>query len=161
MQSSKIFTNLSGSIRNFSTGPEKLTNLDIKQEIECSYKQLFDINIFKSAYQILKSNQGNMTFGLATDQETLDGLGYSLDWAYKTIQELKDRTFQFKPSLRVHIPKPNGKTRPLGIPSPRDQVIQQVFKLILEPIYEPIFSKLSHGFRPNKSTITAIYEVRK
>ena len=169
MQSSKIFTNLSGSIRNFSTGPEKLTNLDIKQEIECSYKQLFDINIFKSAYHILKSNPGmpSPNMSKSTDNKTLDGRAQELslvnDWAYirKTIQELKDRTFQFKPTLRVLIPKPNGKTRPLGIPSPRDKVVQQVFKLILEPAYEPIFSKLSHGFRPNKSTITAISEIRK
>jgi len=74
---------------------------------------------------------------------------------------MKDRNFHFKPSLRVYIPKANGKLRPLGIPSPRDKVIQQAIKLIIDSIYEPIFLNTSHGFRPSRSTTTAIFELRK
>lgn len=76
---------------------------------------------------------------------------------------MKDRTFRFKPSEKVMIPKPNGKLRPLGIPTPKDEekIVQQAYKMILESVLEPIFLPSSHGFRPNKSTHTAIYEVRK
>ena len=77
------------------------------------------------------------------------------------IKQMKDRDFQFKPSLRVYIPKANGKMRPLGIPSPKDKIVQQAIKMIIESVYEPIFLNTSHGFRPNRSTITAISEVRK
>jgi retron-type reverse transcriptase len=74
---------------------------------------------------------------------------------------MKDRSFQFKPSSRVLIPKSNGKMRPLGIPSPRDKVIQQAVRMILEAKFEPMFSEFNHGFRPSRSPHTAIYEVRK
>lgn len=98
-QSSNIFQNLSD--RYYSTGVKKITNPEIKRElsvaIECSYKQLFDINIYKSAYQKLKSNPGNMSE--ATDNETLDGI--SLEWAQDVINQMKDRNFQFKPLLHL------------------------------------------------------------
>ncbi len=51
--------------------------------------------------------------------------------------------------------------RPLGIPTPKDKIIQQAIKMIIESVYEPLFLDTSHGFRPNRSTITAVYEVRK
>lgn len=154
-QFSNTFPNLSG--RYYSTGTKKVTNPEISQEIECSYRQLFDINIYKSAYQTLKSNPGNMTKG--TDDETLDGI--SLSWGEMVIKQMKDRDFKFKPSLRLYIPNKNGKMRPLGIPTPKDKIIQQAIKMIIESIYEPLFLDTSHGFRPNRSTITAVYEVRK
>jgi retron-type reverse transcriptase len=74
---------------------------------------------------------------------------------------MKDRTFQFKPSERVYIPKKNGKLRPLGIPSPRDKIIQEAIRMIIQSVYEPLFLNYSHGFRPKRSTATAIFEVRK
>lgn len=66
-------------------------------------------------------------------------------------------------SMRVEIPKRNtiGKLRPLGIPSPRDKIIQQAIRMILESVYEPLFLNTSHAFRPNRSTTTAVFEVKK
>lgn len=148
---------LPAGIRLYSLDTRQEMNLEIKQDIELSYKQLFDINIYKAAYLTLKSKPGNMTPG--TDKETLDAI--SLRWAEDVIQSLKDRTFQFKPSERVYIPKKNGKLRPLGIPTPKDKIIQEVFKMMLEMVYEPIFLNHSHGFRPGRSTTTAVFEVRK
>ena len=151
---------------NSGRASEQWKQMEIKRElsvaIECSYKQLFDINIYKSAYQKLKSNPGNMTEG--TDNETLDRI--SVEWALDVINQMKDRNFQFKPSLRVYIPKKTtkntiGKIRPIGIPSPRDKIIQQAIRMILESVYEPLFLNTSHGFRPNRSTTTAVFEVKK
>jgi len=157
IQSNHLSTSLSGK-RYYSTkNVSDKSKSEIKQIYDISYKQLCNLDLIKEAYSILKSKPGNMTPG--TDNETLDKI--SLKWAEKTIQELKDRSFQFKPSKRIYIPKKNGKLRPLGIPSPKDKVIQQAIKMILESKFEPMFLNTSHGFRPSRSPLSAIFEVRK
>ena len=104
------------------------------------------------AYNRLKSKPGNLTPGLTP--ETLDGL--SGDWINKVIAEMRNESFQFNPARRVMIPKANGKLRPLIIASPRDKIVQEVMRMILESIFEPIFTDSSHGFRPNKGCHTAL-----
>lgn len=148
--------NVSGRA-TYSTRVCKSGNSKLNKKIECKYRELFQVDIYKTAYDKLKSKPGNMTAGV--DKETLDGI--SLGWAEKVCQQMKDRTFKFKPSSRVYIPKAKGLMRPLGIPSPRDKIIQQAMRILFESVYEPIFLNSSHGFRPNRSTTTAIFEVRK
>jgi len=148
-----------------STTPTKKKMKDSKsknqeillRDLKPSYKELFNKDIYMEAYNRIKSKPGNMTPG--PDGLTLDGI--SLNWIENTILSMKDRSFQFKPSSRVFIPKSNGKMRPIGIPSPRDKVIQQALRMILEAKFEPMFSDFSHGFRPSRSPHTAISEVRK
>jgi group II intron reverse transcriptase/maturase len=112
------------------------------------------------AYERIKSKSGNMTPG--TDGETLDG--FSMSYVTRLADELKSESFQFRPTRRHFIPKRNGKMRPLGIPSPRDKVVQEAIRIILEAIYDspksPTFVEESHGFRERRSTHTAIEQVR-
>ncbi len=94
-----------------------------------------------------------------SDGQTLDGI--SKNKIEKLSTELTSETFQFKPSERIWIPKANGKMRPLGIPTPRDKIVQKAMSLLLNLIYEPEFSRFSHGFRPNRGCHTALTEISK
>jgi hypothetical protein len=120
---------------------------------------LLDEDVLLAAYNKVSKNTGAMTPGFGP--ETLDG--YSMAAIRKTISQLKDHSFQFKPSRREYIPKANGKLRPLGIASPpygRDKIVQQAILMILEAIYEDsVFLNSSHGFRPNRGCHTALQEV--
>jgi group II intron reverse transcriptase/maturase len=122
------------------------------------YSTLFLPIIYKIAYDQIKSKQGNTTPASLKDKQTLDGMG--LTWIEKVIGEMKSRNFQFKPALGPYIPKPKGKLRPLGIPTPKDKVVQQAIKLIIEPLFEPHFLNSSHGFRPNRSAHSALKEIK-
>jgi hypothetical protein len=118
---------------------------------------LSDTDILIAAYSKLKSSPGNMTPGM--DQETLDGI--DRQWFEKLKKEIRTNSFQFRPARRIEIPKPNGKgTRPLGIASPRDKIVQGAMLLILEAIFEPSFITHAHGFRPGKGCHTALKEIK-
>ncbi len=106
------------------------------------------------AYRNIKRNRGSKTRG--TNRTTILDIGEKEP--QKVIDYVRNRLANFKPMSvrRVEIPKDNGKTRPLGIPTMEDRLIQQCIKQILEPILEAKFYQHSYGFRPNRSTHHAI-----
>lgn len=120
------------------------------------YRYLLREDIYYTAYQKLYSNNGAATRGI--DNDTADGFGK--EYVGKVIVELANGTYKPNPVRREYIKKPNGKMRPLGIPSFRDKLVQEVIRQFLEAIYEPNFSEHSHGFRPNRSCHTALYQVK-
>ena len=120
------------------------------------YRYLLRPDIYFVAYQNLYSNNGASTKGV--DDDTADG--FSEAKIERIIKCLEDESYQPKPFRRVYIKKPNGKMRPLGIPSFTDKLVQEAVRIILEAIYEPIFMDTSHGFRPNRSCHTALQSVK-
>ncbi|GGJ57380.1 reverse transcriptase/maturase family protein [Virgibacillus salexigens] len=121
------------------------------------YKILYNPDMYLNAYSKLYPNQGNMTQG--TDGGTIDGLGLKI--IYDLINDLKNESYKPSPSRRIYIPKANGKLRPLGIPSFRDKLLQEVVRTILDTVYEPHFTDTSHGFRPNRSCKTLLSSISK
>lgn len=120
------------------------------------YRNLFNADFYIKAYQKMYAKQGNMTPG--TDDETIDGFNYGV--IEEIIQQMKAERYYPKPVRRTHIPKKSGGTRPLGIPTFRDKLVQEVVRQILEAIYEPLFSDNSHGFRSNRSCQTALHQIK-
>ncbi len=125
--------------------------------LEDIYRQLYNRDLYLRAYGRLYRNRGAMTKGVTA--ETVDGMSTAkID---RTIEALRHERYRWTPVRRVHIPKSNGKTRPLGIPTWSDKLLQEVIRMILEAYYEPQFSDRSHGFRPNRGCHTALSEVAR
>ncbi len=121
------------------------------------YPLMLNERMFEIAYHKLKSKPGNMTPGISPS--TLDGV--SIEVFRKIIASLKNESFQFSPGRRVDIPKASGVgTRPLTIAPPRDKIVQEVMRMILEAIFEPTFLESSHGFRPGKGCHSALRQVK-
>lgn len=120
------------------------------------YKLICDATFLEMAYNNIKSNPGNITPGVLS--ETLDGI--SKENFSELSESLKRETFRFKPGRRIKIPKASGGTRPLTIASPRDKIVQEAIRIILNAIYEPTFLESSHGFRPNRGCHTALEAIK-
>ncbi|MCI6738279.1 MAG: group II intron reverse transcriptase/maturase [Intestinibacter sp.] len=118
------------------------------------YELIIDENNIMRAYRTIKRNTGSKTKGV--NGHTIKYLE-NLTKA-QLINLVRCRLSNYKPNAvrRVFIPKPNGKQRPLGIPTIEDRLIQQCILQILQPICEAKFYKSSFGFRPNRSTHHAI-----
>ena len=112
-----------------------------------------DANI-KMAYRNLKNNDGSNTPGV--DGVTFESLKDISETELLSRVRGKILNYQPKAVRRVYIPKPNGKKRPLGIPTVLDRIVQQSVLQILEPICEAKFYDRSYGFRPNRNTKNAV-----
>ena len=109
------------------------------------------------AYKRVKANRG----APGVDGMTVEA---ALPWLKEHGKELTESIRQGKykpdPVRRKEIPKPDGGVRKLGIPSVKDRVVQQAVAQVLMPIYEPLFSEGSYGYRPGRSAQDAIYKIR-
>jgi group II intron reverse transcriptase/maturase len=136
------------SIRNLSRQGKRINGL---------FRLMLNPLLWERVYAEIAPNRGALTRGV-TDN-TLDG--FSLERVQSLISRISDGTYRFTPVRRVYIPKPDGKKkRPLGVPTADDKLVQGVVKLLLEAIYEPVFSPRSHGFRRNRSCHTALSKIQ-
>lgn len=111
------------------------------------------------AYRNIKKNGGSRTAG--TDKKTIKDIEKMSVENYVAVVRRKLMYYKPKPVRRVEIPKPNGKMRPLGIPTIIDRLVQQCILQVLEPICEAKFFDRSNGFRPNRSAEQALAQCYK
>ena len=123
------------------------------------YDKVYRKDILAFAYDCCKSNKG----AAGVDGQSFEDIeDYGLDrWLDELTQELKSRTYQPAAVRRVHIPKPDGKTRPLGIPMVKDRVVQMAAVLVLESIFEADLQPEQYAYRPNSSALDAVRHVHK
>jgi RNA-directed DNA polymerase len=122
------------------------------------YDRIYRDDVLVEAWERVRANRG----AAGVDRMTLEAVeDYGVD---RMVRELRDDlragTYRPSPVRRVEIPKPDGRTRPLGIPTVRDRVAQQAAKIVLEPIFEADFLPCSFGFRPQRSTTGALERIR-
>ena len=132
---------------------------DKQRRFHALYDRIFRLDILWRAWKEVRENKGsagidNITFEMI---EEYGVEGYLLD-----IQEdLQNKKYRPKPVKRVYIPKPDGKQRPLGIPTIRDRIVQQACKIVIEPVFEANFLDNSYGFRPKRDAKQATEKVKK
>jgi group II intron reverse transcriptase/maturase len=124
--------------------------------LERVYRQLFNRNLYLTAYGRIYRNVGAMTPGV-TD-ETADAM--SLDKIDRIIETLRFERYQWKPARRTYIPKKTGnKKRPLGMPVWSDKLLAEVIRMILDAYFDVRFSEHSHGFRSERGCHTALRDI--
>jgi group II intron reverse transcriptase/maturase len=121
------------------------------------YDRVFRPDVLWRAWQEVRANGGSAGIDGVT-LEDVERLGVA-EFLQSIGADLKARRYRPKPVLRVYIPKPDGRQRPLGIPTVRDRVVQQACKIVIEPIFEANFQDQSYGFRPKRSAAQAVRKI--
>src|SRR6266568_2913092 len=119
------------------------------------YRQLYNTNLYLTAYGRIYRNAGSMTPGVT--EETADAT--SLETFDTITQALRQERYQWQPARRTYIPKKNGKKRPLGMPVWSDKLLAEVIRMILDAYFDVQFSNHSHGFRAQRGCHTALQDI--
>ena len=152
------------------TLPQKVSELrqklgqKAKQEPKFRFYTLYDriyrLDVLMTAWQIVLQNDGAPGVdGVSCRDVASDAGGTTL--ILELHEELRTKRYTPQPVRRTYVPKPDGRLRPLGIPTVRDRVVQTATKLILEPIFEADFLDSSFGFRPGRSAHQAVDVIRQ
>jgi RNA-directed DNA polymerase len=135
-----------------------------KQDKEVKFYSRYDKgyreDVRWEAWRQVKANPG----APGVEGETLEAIvssGQERQMMERWQESLREKSYRFQPVRRVDIPKPQGGTRPLGIATVEDRVVQSAMKLVLEPIFEADFHDCSYGYRPKRDAKMASLAIRE
>lgn len=122
------------------------------------YDKVYLRDVLEYAYACCRANQG----AAGVDGERFEDIeAYGVErWLGELADTLKKKTYRPEALRRVYVPKPNGKLRPLSIPTIRDRTTMMAVTIILAPIFEADLPTEQHGYRPNRSALSAVQETR-
>jgi RNA-directed DNA polymerase len=147
------------SVQKLQTALHAKANGDAKFRFYSLYDKIYRQDVLWTAYRRCLVNGGSP----GVDGQTFDDIeAYGeRKWLEELAEELKKKTYQPQPVRRVYIPKPDGKQRPLGIPTIKDRVVQTAALIVLEPIFEADLQPEQYAYRPERSALDAVQEVQK
>ena len=121
------------------------------------YDKVYRADVLSFAYQCCRTNGGVA----GVDGQTFEDIeAYGLErWLGELTETLRKKTYRPEAVRRVWIPKPDGKQRPLGIPTIRDRVVQTAAVLVLEPIFEADMPPEQYAYRPGRGALDAVRRV--
>lgn len=121
------------------------------------YDKLYRVDVLDYAYRVCRANDGKPGVDGQTFAD-IDEYGQER-WLSELAEELRKKAYQPQAVRRVYIPKPNGKQRPLGIPTIKDRVVQTTVLIVLEPIFGADLQDEQYAYRPGRSAQDAVRRV--
>ena len=147
------------SVQKLQTALHDKAKESPKRRFHALYDKVYRRDVLAFAYECCKANGG----AAGVDGQSFEDIKeYGVErWLDELAEELKSRTYRPRPVRRVYIPKPDGKQRPLGVPTIRDRTVETAAVLVLEPIFEADLQPEQYAYRQNHSALDAVRHVHK